>query len=272
MRKGIVISLIITLLLLNLSSAKYYTYNTVESNEAKYTLKLRVWNNKLTGSSYAPSTNSTVDLEDDLGFGNNRNFLTVDFNYRLSTLNSVGFAYFSGDHEAVRNLTRQITIPGDPNDITFNVNVNIFSEIRYSAFDVFYRRYFSSDQNHDFYGLLTIRFNNMRSNFVGRDNNGNIVQTASFNVNAPTVYVGVGGNFKLSHNFGASYQVQGLSLSVGNGEINTIEYQVGFNYNLTQKWGLNIGYRYNSTKGEDNLARSLNLRYQGLAFGINGRF
>ncbi|MFN3477970.1 MAG: hypothetical protein ACK4ZM_01210 [bacterium] len=272
MKKKIVVSLIITLLLLNLSNAQYYTYNTVESNEGKYTLKLGIWNAKLTGDAYAPSTNFTTDLESDLGFGNNRSFVTFDFNYRLSTLNGIGFAFFSGNHKAVRNLIRSVTIPGDPNDITFNANVNLFSEIKYSAFDIFYRRYFLTDQNYDFYGLLTIRFNNIKGDFVGKDNNGNVLNSASFNVNAPTAYVGFGGNFKLSDNFKASYQVQGLSLSTGGGKINSIEYQIGLGYNIAQNWGVNIGYRYNNTKGEDDLSKSLKLRYQGLTFGIDGKF
>lgn len=271
-KKLMIIIFVIALIILNISNAQYYTYNTVEVNESKYSVKLGLWSAKLTGDAYAPSNNFTVDFENDLGFGNTKSFVTFDFNYRLSNLNGVGFSFFSGEHKAVKNLTRTITLPGDPNDVTFNVNTNLFSEIKYSAFDIFYRRYFSSEQNYDFYGLIGIRFNNLKGDFVGRDNVGNVIGSVAFSVNVPTTYLGIGGNFNLSNNFSVSYQIQGLTLSFSGNKVNTIEYQLSLGYDFTQNWGINIGYRYNNTKGEDDLSRSLKVKYQGLIFGISGRF
>ncbi len=264
----ITILMMIFVALINVSNAQnYYNYNTVGVNEEKYSFNLGVWSAKLTGDTFAPSTSFTTDLQNDLGFGNTRGAITLDFNYRISNLNTIGLSFFSTSHKAVRTLTRNITLPGEPNDVNVASGTTVFSSIKLNAFDLYYRRYFSTESNYNFYGLVGVRFNDLKGDFAT-----NTTPLASVDFNVANLYIGLGGDFRLSENFKVFYQVQGLSLSFSGDKINYAEYQVGLNYKFTQNWGLNIGYRYNSTKGEDDLSRSLNFKYQGFLFGLSGKF
>lgn len=263
-----IITVLTIIIMINFASSQnYYTYNTVNINENKYSFSLGVWNAKLTGDTFAPSTTFTTDLQNDLGFGNNKGMVTFDFNYRISGLNGVGLSFFSGTHKAVRTLTRNITLPGDPNDVNVANGTTVFSSIKYNAFDLYYKRYFTTDSNYEFYGLASIRFNNIEVDF---STSTNAIVSGDFNL--PNLQLGLGGNFKLSENLKAFYQAQGLSLSLGGKKINFIEYLLGIQFKFSQNWGINLGYRYNNLKAEDDFSRSLKLRYQGLTFGLSGKF
>ncbi|MCX7758955.1 MAG: porin family protein [bacterium] len=264
----IVLFVMISLFFVKFSHAQnYYTYNTVGVNDNKYSIGVGVWSAELAGDTFAPSTVFTTDLESDLGFGNTKAILTFDFNYRFSNLNGAGVSFFSGSHKAVRTLTRNITLPGDPSDVNIASGRTVFTDINYSAFDLYYRRYFATETNYNFYGLVGVRFNNLSADF-----STSTAPLVSTDFNVATAYLGIGGDFKLSENINAFYQAQGLSLSFSGDKINFIEYKLGLEYKFTQNWGLNIGYRYNNTKAEDDFSRSLKVKYQGLTFGISGKF
>jgi len=266
-----IVALIMTLLFLSLANANdyysqsYYYMNT--DSQSRYSYKLNVWNTKLTGNTFAPSNSFTTDLEDDLGFGDTKSSFTFDFNYRLSNINGIGLSFFSSSHKSVRTLTRDITLPGEPNDVTIDAGDTVFSKINYSAFDLYYRRYFSTTSNYEFYGLVGVRFNNLKGDF-----STDTGPLSSFSSNFPTAYLGVGGNFSLSQNFRAYYNIQGLSISLSSDKLNYIEYDLGLEYKFTNNWFVNIGYRYNNSKFKNDLSREVNLKYQGLTFGIGGRF
>jgi len=258
--------ILISISLLKYSYAQnYYVYNNVE--DKKMEIKVGIWNNKLTGSLFAPSNNFTVDLADDLGFGNSKGGFYFDFNYKLSNLNTVGFSYFNVEHKAVRTLTRNITIPADPNDININVNTTVFSNIRNSAFDLFYKRYFNTEENYNFYGMIGIRFNNFKSDF-----SANNATLASFNGNVPSLILGLGGKFNIGSNLSAFYEAKGFSISVSAGKYSLAQYNLGIVYRFTEKLNLNVGYNYIFNKLEDDVNRSATLKLQGLNFGINLKF
>ncbi|MCS7165853.1 MAG: hypothetical protein RMJ51_06255 [Candidatus Calescibacterium sp.] len=276
---SVFIILLVICLILNSSSAKnYYSYNIVNYQENKYSISLGIWNTDLKGDTFAPSTVFTTDLEDDLGFGNNKAFVSFDFNYMLSNLNSVGFSFFTGSHKAVRTQTRNITLPGEPSDVNVPAGTTVFSEIKYSAFDLYYRRYFSTESNYSFYSLIGTRFNNLKADFsTSTTDLASVFSTsttdlASIDFNVPVVYVGIGGDFRISDSIKAFYQIQGIPISISGEKVNYIEYKIGFDYKFTENWGLSIGYRYNSTKAEDDFSRSLKTRYQGFTAGLNGKF
>ncbi len=263
-----IITILLSLILLNLSNAQnYYTYNTISVDESKYSYRLGIWNTKLTGDTFAPTTNFTVDLQNDLGFGNYKGFITFDFDYKLSNINTIGFSFFSGTHKAVRTVTRNITIPADPNDFNITANTTVFSSIKYSAFDLSYKRHFTDTGNYSFYWLGGVRFNNLDLDFTT-----DAGAAAYFEVNAPTLFLGFGGSFKLSESLAGYYKLQGLTISSGGSKLNYMEYSIGLDYMFNDKWGLNIGYRYMSNKAEDDFSRSVKLKYQGLNFGISGKF
>jgi len=247
-------------------SQNYYVYNNVE--DKKMEMKVGVWSAKLTGTLFAPSTNFTTDLADDLGFGNTKTGFYFDFNYKLSNLNTVGFSYFNIEHKAVRTLTRGITLPAEPTDINVSSGTNVFSSVRNSAFDLFYRRYVSTYENYDFYGMVGVRFNNFKSDY-----SSNTTPLASFEGNSPALFLGLGGKFDIGSNLNAFYEVSGLSISLNSSSKNKFfQYNLGIGYRFTESLNLNVGYRYLYTKFEDDLNRNADLRLQGLNFGINLQF
>jgi hypothetical protein len=265
------LKIVLLLILICISVVKYsyaqnyYVYNNVE--DKKMQIKVGIWNNKLVGSLFAPSNNFTVDLADDLGFGNSKGGFFFDFNYKLSDLNGVGFSYFNVEHKAVRTLTRSITIPAEPNDININVNTTVFSNIRNSAFDLFYKRYFNTEENYDFYGMIGIRFNNFKSDY-----STNTTPLASFEGNVPSLFLGLGGKFNIGSNLSAFYEAKGFSISVSAGKYNLAQYNLGIVYRFTENLNLNVGYNYISNDFEDDVNRSATLKLQGLNFGINLKF
>jgi hypothetical protein len=265
------LKIVLILILISISIVKYsyaqdyYVYNNVE--DKKMEIKVGIWNNKLTGSLFAPSNNFTTDLADDLGFGNTKTGFYVDFNYKLSNLNTVGFSYFNVEHKAVRTLIRSITIPAEPNDININVNTTVFSNIRNSAFDLFYKRYFNTEQNYNFYGMIGIRFNNFKGDF-----STNTTTLASFNGTAPSLLLGLGGKFNIGSNLSAFYEAKGFGISVSDVKYNLAQYNLGIVYRFTENLNLNVGYNYIFNKLEDDMNRSATLKLQGLNFGINLKF
>ena len=244
----------------------YYVYNNIE--DKKINAKLGLWNAKLTGTTFAPSNSFTTDLQNDLNFGNTKTGFYLDFNYKLSNLNTVGFSYFNVEHKAVKTLTRNITLPGDPNDVNVNSGTTVFSTIKSRAFDLFYKRYVNTGENYEFYGMVGIRFNNFSADYSTNTNS-----LASFEGNNPSLFLGLGGNFNIGSNLSAFYEISGLSVSLkSNSKNHFIQYNLGLNYRFTQNWALDVGYKYLSTKFEDDLSRNIDLKLQGLHFGLNLKF
>ncbi|MGC8733635.1 MAG: outer membrane beta-barrel protein [bacterium] len=265
--KVLLVLLLVVISILKYSFAQnYYVYNNIE--DKKIDIKAGLWNAKLTGTLFAPSTNFTTDLSNDLGFGNTKTGFYFDFNYKLSNLNTVGLSYFNIEHKAVRTLTRNITLPAEPLDINISSGTTVFSNIRNSAFDLFYKRYFNTEQNYDFYGMVGIRFNDFKADY-----STNTLPLASFEGNAPSLFLGLGGKFNIGSNLSAFYEVSGLSVSLNSKSKNKFfQYNLGLGYRFTDNWNLNIGYRYLSTKFEDDFNRNSDLRLQGLNFELNFRF
>lgn len=264
--------ILIVLLLLVISIFKYsfaqnyYVYNNIE--DKKMDIKAGLWSAKLRGTLFAPSTNFITDLSNDLGFGNTKSGFYFDFNYKLSNLNTVGFSYFNVEHKAVKTLTRNITLPAEPVDVNVNNRTTIFSNIRNSAFDLFYKRHFNTEQNYDFYGMVGIRFNNFKADY-----SSNNLAIASFEGNAPFLFVGLGGKFNIGSNLNAFYEVSGLGVSLNSNSKNKFfQYNLGLSYRLTENWNFQIGYRYLSTKFEDDYNRNADLKLDGLNFGLNFKF
>ncbi len=259
------IALIITVLQYSFAQ-NYYVYNNIE--DKKMSINAGLWSAKLTGTLFAPSTNFTTDLSDDLGFGNTKTGFYFDFNYKLSNLNTVGFSYFNVEHKAVKTLTRNVTLPAEPVDINVASNTTLFSNIRSSAFDLFYKRYVNTGENYDFYGMIGIRFNNFKADY-----STNTAALASFKGNAPALFLGLGGKFNIGSNLNAFYEVNGLSVSLNSSSKNKFfQYSLGLNYRFTENWALSVGYRYLSSKFEDDLNRNADLKLQGLNFGLNLKF
>jgi opacity protein-like surface antigen len=263
---------VLLLILISISIVKYsyaqnyYVYNNVD--DKKMEIKVGAWSAKLTGTLFAPSTNFTTDLANDLGFGNTKTGFYVDFNYKLSNLNTVGFSYFNVGYKAVKTLTRDITLPAEPLDINVLSGTTVFSNIRSSAFDLFYKRYVSTGENYDFYGMIGIRFNNFKADY-----SSNTTPLVSFEGNSPSLFLGLGGKFNIGSNLSAFYEVNGLSISLNSSSKNKfLQYNLGMGYRLTENFTLNVGYRYLSTKFEDDFNRNSNLKLQGLNFGINLKF
>ena len=266
------LKIVLLLILISISVVRYsyaqnyYVYNNVE--DKKMEIKVGAWSAKLTGTLFAPSTNFTTDLANDLGFGNTKTGFYVDFNYKLSNLNTVGFSYFNVEHKAVRTLTRNITLPAEPLDVNVNSGTTVSSSIRNSAFDLFYKRYLNTEQNYDFYGIIGIRFNNFKSDY-----STNTLPLASFEGNVPSLFLGLGGKFNIGSNLSAFYEISGLSVSLNSSSKNRFfQYNLGLGYRFTENWNLQVGYRYLSTKFEDDFNRNADLKLQGLNFGINLKF
>jgi opacity protein-like surface antigen len=267
MRISVLLAIIVVVFLSLVNAQNYYSQGYYNVNESKYSLKLNIWNTKLTGDFFAPSNSFTTDFQDDLGFGDTKSSFTFDFNYRLSNINGIGLSIFSSSQKAVRTLTRNITLPGEPNDVNVAAGTTVFSKVNYSTFDLYYRRYFSTASNYEFYGLLGVRFNNLKVDF---STNGGPL--ASLSGNFPTAYLGFGGSFNLSENFKTYYNVQGLGISLSSNKLSYIEYNLGLEYKLNNNFSVNVGYRYNGSKFKNDLSREANLKYQGLTFGVGGRF
>ncbi|MEN3014668.1 MAG: hypothetical protein ABDH21_01215 [bacterium] len=244
----------------------YFRYNTVNIRNNKYSFNISLWNTKLTGELFASSNSFTTSLQDDLGFARYKGSILIDFNYNLSNINSVGFSMFFTSHRAVRTLTRDITLPATPNDVSISSGTTVSSSVRYSSIDIFYRQYLTREERYEFYGTTGFRLNNMKGTFCG-SNVG-----AGVDFDTPFMFLGLGGSFLLSDNFRTNYNLKGLSISMGGERISFIEYQLDIEYGITSNWGVTIGYKYNNTKFNDDLGKYMKYRYEGMVFGVSGRF
>ncbi len=183
---------------------------------------------------------------------------------------SLGLAYYNLRDEGTATLTSNIFLPDSSTGgaVLFPAGSTVNTTLEYTAVDIYYKSFLVpyTPESGGIYFLGGLRFNK----FKGISDDG--INRAEYNVNVPTFYLGLGGDYRLADNLRAFFSLGGFTGSSSQGKGNLFEYEVGANLDMSENTALGLAYRYQKYNLEDSSGNKADLSFKGFRAYLKIKF